>query len=71
MISRGAPRGCSPDSDRHVGRAAASFVVLTGVRLVSVAGIKANQGGSVPFSTGWLLLSIGLLVVLGIDLVVP
>jgi hypothetical protein len=65
--------GCSPCPHRHVGssRAAASFVILTGVRIVSVARIKANQGGSVTFSTGWLLLSSGLLVLLGIHLVVP
>jgi hypothetical protein len=44
---------------------------LTGVRIVSVARIKANQGGSVTLSTGWLLLSSGLLVLFGIRLVVP
>jgi hypothetical protein len=46
-----------PDPDRDVGRAPASFVILTGIRLVSVAKIKVNQGGSVTFSTGRLLLS--------------
>jgi hypothetical protein len=52
------------------------FTVLlaTGIRLVSVAKIKSNEGGSgtVIVSAGYVLLGIaGLLVLFGIYLIVP
>jgi hypothetical protein len=52
------------------------FTVLlaTGIRLVSVAKIKSNEGGSgtVIVSAGYVLLGIaGLLVLFGIYLIIP
>jgi hypothetical protein len=51
-----------------------TILLATGIRLVSIAKIKSNEGGSgtVIVSTGYLLLGIaGLLVLFGIYLIVP
>jgi hypothetical protein len=51
-----------------------TILLATGIRLVSIAKIKSNEGGSgtAIVSTGYLLLGIaGLLVLFGIYLIVP
>ena len=51
-----------------------TILLAAGIRLVSVAKIKSNEGGSgtVIVSVGYLLLGIaGLLVLFGIYLIVP
>lgn len=51
-----------------------TILLATGIRLVSIAKIKSNEGGSgtVIVSAGYVLLGIaGLLVLYGIYLIVP
>jgi hypothetical protein len=51
-----------------------TILLATGIRLVSAAKIKSNEGGSgaVTVSLGYVLLGIaGLLVLLGIYVIVP
>jgi hypothetical protein len=51
-----------------------TILLATGIRLVSIAKIKSNEGGSgtAIVSAGYLLLGIaGLLVLFGIYLIVP
>jgi len=51
-----------------------TILLATGIRLVSAAKIKSNQGGSgtVTVSLGYVLLGVaGLLVLLGLYLIVP
>jgi hypothetical protein len=51
-----------------------TILLATGIRLVSVAKIKSNEGGSglAIFSAAYMLLGIaGLLVLFGIYLIVP
>jgi hypothetical protein len=51
-----------------------AILLATGIRLVSAAKIKSNQGGSsaATLSLGYVLLGLaGLLVLLGIYLIVP
>jgi hypothetical protein len=51
-----------------------TILLATGIRLVSAAKIKSNEGGSgaVTISLGYVLLGIaGLLVLFGIYLIVP